>query len=84
MTAEIKFSMPVSALDALRRIMRRDYKQDCTDKILAFEMPESHPKRVEVLRGCLRHENERDLLERVLGIDSAKDEIGETIPDDPK
>lgn len=71
---EVKFVMTVAALDALRRIVQRDFERDVKDNERVMKLPES--ERTEPLRQHMRNEHDRGLVERTLGFDGSKNEIG--------
>jgi hypothetical protein len=75
MTAEVKFSIPVPALDALRRIMRRDFDHDQQVQKAQLALPEKERDK-EWARTAYRNESDRALIERALGFEADKDEIG--------
>lgn len=75
MSAEVKFSIPVPTLDALRRIMRRDFDNDRATHSRELALPEKERDQ-NVLRALMRHEGDRDQVERALGVQSDKDEVG--------
>jgi hypothetical protein len=74
MTAEVKFTMSVPALDALRRIVQRDFLRDVEENKRIMQLPAA--ERSEPLRQLMRNESERGIVERTLGFDGAQDEIG--------
>ena len=75
MPAEVKFTMPIPTLDALRRIVRRDFEHDATISRMQMDLPEKERNTV-ILRELIRREGERELIERTLGFDGTRDEIG--------
>lgn len=75
MSAEVKFSIPVPTLDALRRIVRRDFERDRDAHQRELALPEKQRDQ-NVLRALLRHEGDRDQVERALGFQADKDEVG--------
>lgn len=74
MVTEVKFTMSVPAFDALRRIVQRDFMADQRENERIMKLPES--ERNGPIRETMRHESDRGLVERTLGFDSSKDEIG--------
>jgi hypothetical protein len=73
---EVKFTMSISALDALRLIVQRDFLHDVEENKRAIAMPQEDPKRMEIMRELFRHEGQRALIERTLGFDGSKNEMG--------
>jgi hypothetical protein len=72
---EVKFTMSVPALDALRRIVRRDFDRDVAEHNRIMELPEKE-RSAEELRQLMRNEHDRGLVERTMGFDGTTDEIG--------
>lgn len=75
MTAEVKFSISVPALDALRRIVRRDFERDQVTQNANLALPEKERDK-DWARTAYRNEGDRALIERCLGFEADKDEIG--------
>ena len=74
MSADVRFSMSVPVLDALRRIVQRDFLRDVEEQKRIMTLPEA--ERTEPYRAMMRRESDRALVERTLGFDGAKSEIG--------
>ena len=75
MSTEVKFTIPVPTLDALRRIVKRDYEHDVAEHKRIMGLPEA--ERPALLRAQMRNESDRDQVARSLGFQEAKDERGE-------
>ena len=75
MAAEVKFTISVPALDALRRIVQRDFFNDTELHKRIQALPEG--ERSEGHRLLLRNEQDRMIVERSLGFDGSKNEKGQ-------
>lgn len=75
MPTEVKFTIPVPALDALRRIIQRDFLHDAEEHKRIMQLPEKD--RTEPLRRLMRNESDRGVVERTIGFDGSKNERGE-------
>lgn len=67
-SATVSFKLSVSAFDAMRRIIDRDFESSKVVHAHAMTLEEKDPERMTLFRDLQRREFERDQIKHELGI----------------